>query len=413
MVERVAEGYKKTEVGVIPTDWEVVGIHNIADVKTGPFGSALHAADYVIAGTPIITVEHLLESSISHEKLPLVSEVDKGRLKSYLLKADDIVFSRVGSVDRNAIVTEKEDKWLFSGRLLRLRPDQKVIVSMFLSQYFHYEPIKQRIRSIAVGQTMASLNTKLMNNFKVAIPSYPEQTTIAVALSDVDNLISSIEKLILKKQKIKQGAVQELLTGKKRLGGFEQKNYAYKKTEVGVIPEDWEVEFVKNISKITTGNKNTEEKITNGMYPFFVRSQQVEKINSYSYDGEAVLTAGDGVGVGKVFHYINGKFDFHQRVYKISDFINIEGRYLFEYFKENFLAEVQKYTAKSSVDSIRMEMIAGMYLPVPPLLEQTVIVEVLSNMDEEIDILTIKLKKYKAIKQGMMQELLTGKRRLV
>jgi len=123
VVERVREGYKNTEVGVIPEEWEVMELCQIADVKTGPFGSALHAGDYVITGTPIITVEHLKERFITHENLPLVSEVDKGRLKSYLLKTNDIVFSRVGSVDRNAIVTEKEDNWLFSGRLLRLRPD--------------------------------------------------------------------------------------------------------------------------------------------------------------------------------------------------------------------------------------------------------------------------------------------------
>jgi len=88
----------------------------------------------------------------------------------------------------------------------------------------------------------------------------------------------------------------------------------YKQTEVGVIPEDWEVQQIKNIATIKTGSRNTQDKVDNGIYPFFVRSQIVESINSYSFDGEAVLTAGDGVGVGKVIHYVNGKFDCHQRV---------------------------------------------------------------------------------------------------
>src|SRR5437763_216224 len=94
----------------------------------------------------------------------------------------------------------------------------------------------------------------------------------------------------------------------------------YKQTEVGMIPEDWSVFTVKEVAAITTGKRNTQDRIQDGAYPFFVRSQTIERINSYSYDGEAVLTAGDGVGTGKVFHYIKGKFDFHQRVYKISNF---------------------------------------------------------------------------------------------
>ncbi len=87
----------------------------------------------------------------------------------------------------------------------------------------------------------------------------------------------------------------------------------FKQTEIGEIPDNWEVEPIKQLAIITTGSKNTQDRIPEGAYPFFVRSQTIERINSYSYEGEAVLTAGDGVGTGKVFHYINGKFDIHQR----------------------------------------------------------------------------------------------------
>jgi type I restriction enzyme S subunit len=104
---------------------------------------------------------------------------------------------------------------------------------------------------------------------------------------------------------INKGAALSLLKG-------------YKQTEVGVIPTDWEIDEIQNLAEITTGAKNTQDRIFDGEYPFFVRSQIVERINSFSFDGEAILTAGDGVGTGKVFHYINGKFDYHQRVYKIS-----------------------------------------------------------------------------------------------
>ena len=182
----------------------------------------------------------------------------------------------------------------------------------------------------------------------------------------------------------------------------------YKQTEVGVIPSDWGTNKIKNLAQITTGSKNTQDRIESGEYPFFVRSQTVERINSFSFDGEAILTAGDGVGTGKVFHYINGKFDFHQRVYKISDFKEkIDGYYLFLYFSNHFYNRIMQMTAKSSVDSVRMEMIADMQIPLPPTkAEQTAIATALSDVDALIQSLEKLIAKKRNIKQGAMQKLL-------
>lgn len=186
----------------------------------------------------------------------------------------------------------------------------------------------------------------------------------------------------------------------------------YKQTEIGVIPEDWDCVAAKHLMIIETGNRNTEHKADIGKYPFFVRSQKVEHIDTYHYDCEAVLTAGDGVGTGKVFHYYIGKFDAHQRVYVMSNFHGITGRYFYNYFSENFGSEVSKYTAKSSVDSVRRDMIADMLIPLPSIPEQKRIAEALSDVDELIFSLEKMIAKRKAVKQGAMQELLTGKKRL-
>lgn len=187
----------------------------------------------------------------------------------------------------------------------------------------------------------------------------------------------------------------------------------YKLTEVGEIPEDWEIHPIESLCSITTGSRNTQDSVDDGAYPFFVRSQTVEKINSYSFDGEAVLTAGDGVGTGKIFHYINGKCDVHQRVYLMSHFSdNLLGYYFFLHFSTNFYDRVMKMTAKSSVDSIRREMIARMPIPVPSIVEQIAIATALSDADALIEALEQNIVKKRQIKQGAMQELLTGKRRL-
>ncbi|MBD5544794.1 MAG: restriction endonuclease subunit S [Lachnospiraceae bacterium] len=179
-----------------------------------------------------------------------------------------------------------------------------------------------------------------------------------------------------------------------------------------MFPIDWEVDILGHRVRIETGSRNTEDKKDNGKYPFFVRSQKAEHIDTYHYDCEAVLTAGDGVGTGKVFHYYIGKFDVHQRVYVLSEFNGIMGRFLYYYFKMNFLREVEKYTAKSSVDSVRRDTIAKMQIPIPSTREQAAIAEVLTSVDNLIISLQKLIDKKKAIKQGAMQELLTGKKRL-
>ncbi|WP_312975456.1 restriction endonuclease subunit S [Stutzerimonas nitrititolerans] len=187
----------------------------------------------------------------------------------------------------------------------------------------------------------------------------------------------------------------------------------YKQTEVGVIPEDWSVDYIGNIAHITTGGRNTQDRIEDGAYPFFVRSQIIERINSYSFDGEAVLTAGDGVGTGKVFHYIRGKFDVHQRVYRITDFSNrLDGFFFYLYFSTNFHNRIMQMTAKSSVDSVRMEMITRMPVPIPGITEQRAISTALSNMNALLDGLDRLITKKRTIKQATMQQLLTGQTRL-
>ncbi len=176
-----------------------------------------------------------------------------------------------------------------------------------------------------------------------------------------------------------------------------------------MLPKDWKIKTVKELATITTGNRDTQNKVMGGKYPFFVRSQNIERINSFSYDGVAVLTAGDGVGVGKVFHYIDGKFDFHQRVYKISEFSpEIFPRFFFEYFKQYFMQEVCKYTAKTSVDSVRMEMISNMEIPVPPILEQQKISRLFSVWDLAIEKQTELIAEKKSRKKELMRKLLSG-----
>lgn len=197
--------------------WGELSVGEIADVKTGPFGSSLHERDYVTVGTPIITVEHLGEVGVTYANLPQVSSHDCDRLSNYRLELNDIVFSRVGSVDRNALIREEEVGWLFSGRLLRLRFDIEKVHPPFLSQLFHSSPFKLRVYAVAVGQTMACLNTRIVNALRVMLPSFDEQIAIADILTAIDTEITELQTKLSKARQIKQGMMQELLTGRIRL----------------------------------------------------------------------------------------------------------------------------------------------------------------------------------------------------
>jgi type I restriction enzyme S subunit len=161
-------------------------LKDIAVSQTGPFGSQLHESDYVDFGTPIVTVEHLGETGFSHQNLPLVSDIDKARLSKYLLKEGDIVFSRVGSVDRNTYVSKNEDGWLFSGRCIRVRVDKTKADPRFISFYFRQRNFKEMMLNISVGATMPSLNTSLMDNIPLRLPDLETQQKIAKVLSDLD-----------------------------------------------------------------------------------------------------------------------------------------------------------------------------------------------------------------------------------
>jgi len=169
---------------------------------------------------------------------------------------------------------------------------------------------------------------------------------------------------------------------------------------------EWGTKRIGEFAKVTTGNKDTQNKVDGGEYPFFVRSQNVERINSFSYDGEAILTSGDGVGVGKNFHYINGKFDFHQRVYSIYDFSkDVSGRFFFRYFTEHFNKRVMQLSAKNSVDSVRMSMITEMPVQLPNWDEQNKVANCLSSLDDLINAESSKLESLRIHKTGLMQQL--------
>ncbi len=159
---------------------------------------------------------------------------------------------------------------------------------------------------------------------------------------------------------------------------------------LGAVPETWQIKRLRFICDVTTGGRDTANATPDGAYPFYVRSQEVSRIDTYSADCEAVLTAGDGAGVGKVYHYVNGKFDFHQRVYMMFNFRYVQAKFFYLYLSSLFAAVALDGGAKSTVDSLRMPVFMNFQITIPNLDEQTRNVEFVEDRAARIDAIITK-----------------------
>ena len=281
-------------------EWKCTTIGNIGDIKNGPFGSVLHAEDYVKNGIPIVTTEHFKTGLMPSDKfgIPQVSNEDYIRLKGYRLETNDIVFSRVGSVDINAHVGIEQNGWLFSGRVLRVRPKYD-IDSLFLHYALSTEAVKRDIRNRAVGQTMPSINTPILSSTTIQLPKdLFEQKKVAHFLRLLDKRIITQNKIIEKLQSLIKGIAQHCI----------------KESTSGNT-------YVKlgDICQITTGKLDANAQVDNGIYPFFTCAEQPFKIDSFAFDTEALLISGNGANLGYI-NYYKGKFNAYQRTYVLDLF---------------------------------------------------------------------------------------------
>lgn len=242
-----------------------------------------------------------------------------------------------------------------------------------------------------------------------------EQKSIATYLDkkcgEIDELITLQEEMITKLQSYKQSVITEAVTK-----GLD-KNVSLKDSGIewiGEIPEHWKIVCLKRLSRISTGNQDTQDSTPDGKYPFFVRSPKVERSNRYTFEGPSILMAGDGVGAGKVFHLADNKFACHQRVYCISQFSKINRIFLFYYLSSLFYNIIDSANSKSTVDSVRLPMLAEFPVCIPSDLEQQSIADYLdqkcSEIDELISIKQQKIEKLKDYKKSLIFECVTGKK---
>ncbi len=347
------------------------------------------------------------------ERVPLATkasyqEVSKGEFLVNPLNLNyDLKSLRIGLSDIDVVV---------SAGYLVLQAKEDMDKRYFKYLLHRYDVAYMKLLGSGVRQTI-SFN-HIANSILVA-PPLPEQRAIAAFLdakcAKIDGAVKIKEDQIALLRERRQIIIQDAVTrGLNPAAPMKDSGIDW----IGHVPSHWEVRRFRFLCSITTGGRNTEDKVGDGEYPFFVRSQTAERINSYSFDGEAVLTAGDGAGVGKVYHYYNGKFDFHQRVYKFSDFREVRGKYIFHYLDANFFNVALLGMAKSTVDSLRLPLIQNFWVAFPPDYdEQEHILQTIAfesgKIDEGIAIKERQIAALKEYKTSLINAAVTGKIKVI
>lgn len=280
--------------------------------------------------------------------------------------------------------------------------------------YYYFRSRYKEIRGLVGDDERDGLNLEIIRSLPIYLPPIPEQLAIASFLNRetarIDSLIEKKERQIELLKEKRAALISHAVTK-----GLDP-NVKMKDSGVewlGRVPEHWKLIRLRFLCSITTGSKNTEDSDPSGQYPFFVRSPTIERLSTFSFDEEAILTAGDGVGVAKVFHYFKGKFDVHQRVYVFTRFKNILGYFLFNYIRQNLADEVLKLSAKSTVDSLRLPMLQNFPVLVPPKKEQEMIIPFLNvetkQIDDIIQLVDTSIEKLHEYRSALISAAVTGK----
>jgi type I restriction enzyme S subunit len=413
---KVYPKYKPSGVewlGEIPENWELYKLKNLLQVKLKYGANEAAELDDVDLPRYIRITDFGDDGKLkdtTFKSLPF--EI----AKDYFLKEGDILFARSGATVGKTMLFEKYSGIAcFAGYLIMARCKPQKILYEFLYCYTKSQSYDSWKNMIFIENTIQNIGADKYNLLLVPVPKIEEQQKIVKFLDyktgQCDRFIANRQKQIELLNEQKAAIINKAVTkginpnAKMKPSGIEW---------LPEVPETWEVWKMKFLSRIETGNKNTEDAEEDGEYPFYVRSDKVEKISSYSFEGEAILTAGDGVGVAKVYHYANGKMAIHQRVYKISNFNKgITGEFLYYYIKDNFEKEVIKLSAKTTVDSLRMPMLANFLVAHPSQQEQQEILDYIKAEILKIETLISKYQKQIDLMQeyrtALISQAVTGK----
>lgn len=420
----VKQGYKQTEVGVIPEDWECERVHDAAAssanaIVGGPFGSDLVSADYVAAGVPVIRGQNMSKSFVSGDFVFVAPQKAKS-LSANLAYPGELVFTQRGTLGQVAIVPSSGfGCYVVSQSQMKVSLNRTRHDPAFVHHYFASRAGQKQIALSAIQTGVPHTNLGILRAYHFPAPPLPEQRAIASALSDVDALLDGLNRLIAKKRDLKQAAMQQLLTGQTRLHGFHG---------------EWEVKQLGDLGHFLKGSGVRKDEARSGEIAcirygeiYTNHHDHVRSFNSWISRDVAksatrlkqgdLLFAGSGETkeeIGKCVAFVD-----NIEAYAGGDIVILrapEANSVFLGYLLNAPAAASQKASRGQGDAvvhISANALASIGLSLPTHAEQTAIAAVLSDMDAELAVLEARRDKTRALKQGMMQELLTGRTRLV
>ena len=320
--------------------WKESELQEVAEVQTGPFGSQLKNEQYVTGGTPVITVEHVKDFKIIDFDYPSITENDRNRLSKYLLKSGDIVFTRVGSVDLSAYVKEHQEGWMFSSRMLRVRPNLEAVNSRFLSYYFQQKSFRDYILNISVGATMPSINTEILKEIPITFPCLQIQSAIASVLSSLDDKIDLLHR---------QNATLEKMA-----------ETLFRQWFVEEAKEEWKEGKLSELVIVKYGKDH--KKLLDGEIPVFGSGGLMRHVEKSLYNKESVLIPRKG-SLNNVMYQDEPFWTVDTMFYTEMKIPNV-AKFIYHFLKEQDLASMN---VGSAVPSMTTEILNNMPLDIPPI----------------------------------------------
>ncbi len=410
----IAAGYKLTEVGVIPVAWDVKPLGQSASFRTGPFGSALHKSDYTFDGIPIVNPMHIVDGKVEPTRSMTVTEDAARNLPEFRLKVGETVIGRRGDMGRCAVVQEHQVGWLCGTGSMIIRPQGAD--AGFLQRVLSSPRAIAAIEDTSVGTTMVNLNQGTLSGLKIQFPPVPEQRVIVGALSDMDALLGGLDRLIAKKHDLKQATTQQLLTGKVRLPGF---NGEWSVSTVGrefdvALGKMLDAERNTGIPKPYIGNRAVQWGRVDVTELQTVPMSRGDMERYRLAKGDLLVCEGGEVGRAAIWDAPIDECYYQKALHRLRPLRGFNVRFMAALLRLWADGEVlTNYVTQTSIAHLPREKFMQVPLPVPPVPEQTAIATALTDMDAELIALEARRDKTRSLKQAMMQELLTGRIRLV
>jgi type I restriction enzyme, S subunit len=407
---QLPEGYKQTEIGVIPEDWDVKPLKIVSSMSGRIGWQGLKQEEFTFNDIDpfLITGMNFKDGKIRWNEVYHILEKRYQEAKNIQLQDGDILMTKDGTIGKLLYVEDIPfpRKASLNSHLLVFRPLNDSYEPKFLFYQLSSKQFLDYIDLNKSGSTFFGITQEAVGNYTAYLPSLEEQRSLSQALSDVDALIAALDKLIAKNRDLRTSTMQQLLTGKKRLPGFGE-GQGCKESAIGLIPEDWDALRLGNIAPLQRGFDLPTSQIKKGDYPVVYSNGVINYHSDFMANAPGVVTGRSGT-IGNV-HYVSENYWPHNTTLWVTEFICSNPKYVYYLYES---VKLERFGSGSGVPTLNRNDVHDWVVAIPKIEEQSAIALVLSDMDNAISLLESRLAKTQAIKQGMMQELLTGRIRL-